>query len=178
MAILVCCIFAHLHPKYHMHLDQRIFLIFVAVLFRFYAEFLKWKDQFSCIGFFSLSPFFKLQICCGKTFWRRQSRTSKFPFLSTTIISYESWYLPYGGRWGQNLGLWRSSKWPRSKREKFSKIFLQKRNMYTSKQSWEHFLFRFEIKLEDFVLKKLKQKKQTKKSILWFSIQKKSPKKS
>ena len=92
-AILVCCIFAPLHPKYHMHLDQRIFQIFVAVLFRFYAEFLKWKDQFSCIGFFSLSPFFKLQICCGKIFWRRQSRASKFPFLSTIIVSYKSWHL-------------------------------------------------------------------------------------
>ena len=60
-AILVCCIFAHLHPKYHMHLDQRIFLIFVAVLFRFYVEFLKCKDQLSCIGFFSTLLFYQIE---------------------------------------------------------------------------------------------------------------------
>ena len=85
----------------------------------------------------------------------------------TNRNSCENWHIqlkliPYWGFWGSDCGLGMSPKWPGSRQKKFdqkfwSMQFLSYTKVYTSKESWEQFSFRFEIKLEDFVMKKLKK---------------------
>ena len=68
------------------------------------------------------------------------SRASKFSFLSTNNISYEIWYVQlkfetHWGCWGQNLGLWRLLKWPRSRRENNASHFLKSSTFEVQKRN-------------------------------------------
>ena len=68
----------------------------------------------------------------------------------------------YWGCWGWNYGLGRSPKGQGTGKTKLitnSEIFnfWATQTLYTSKESWEKSSFRFEIKLGDFVMKKLKK---------------------
>ena len=52
------------------------------------------------------------QTSWGNPFWKTQPRASKFPFLSTNSISYESWYITSAKIWDPNevaeVNIWAS----------------------------------------------------------------------
>ena len=101
-------------------------------------------------------------------FGKRSLVPPHFHSRPTNSISYKSWHNQL--KFDTLLRLLRLKLWPQEVAEvarvqakkdsiKNSEIcnFWATQTLYTSKESWEQSSFRFEIKLEDFVMKKLKK---------------------